>query len=212
MFDPKLLTSKARQASIQHLTQRLDVLRAEIQERNPQHIATLTGSIYQDGLFQLHLWGCPVAISYPDLRVYEAVSGADLPTYKQAILLYYFITCDGTLPTGHWVSFAELPGGRFYNQAFQGYTGGDLTRFFGDDMDSFVHAARALDGQELSCGDSGFVFKILPYVSLAVVAWNGDEDFPASYQVLFDKAVNHHLPTDVCAILGSNLTQRLKNL
>jgi hypothetical protein len=42
-----------------------------------------------------------------------------------------------------------------------------------------------------------------------VVTWEGDEDFPSTYQILFDAAVSHHLPTDACAILGSILTHRL---
>jgi hypothetical protein len=44
---------------------------------------------------------------------------------------------------------------------------------------------------------------------LAVVYHLGDENFPASCQILFDASACHYLPTDVCAILGSMLTRKL---
>jgi hypothetical protein len=46
-------------------------------------------------------------------------------------------------------------------------------------------------------------------LELAVVFWAGDEDLPASYQVLFEATAAHHLPTDACAIAGSMLTRQL---
>ena len=66
-----------------------------------------------------------------------------------------------------------------------------------------------LNGRVERLGDKSFSFSVLPYVSLLAVCWQGDEDFLASYRVLFDANVSHHLPTDACAILGSILTRRL---
>lgn len=58
-------------------------------------------------------------------------------------------------------------------------------------------------------GDAAYLFQVLPLVSLLAVTWLGDEEMPPAYQILFDANVSHHLPTDVCAILGSMLTERL---
>jgi hypothetical protein len=58
-------------------------------------------------------------------------------------------------------------------------------------------------------GDAAYVYNVLPMVNLLVLTWQGDEDFDATYQVLFDAAVTHHLPTDAGAITASILTGRL---
>jgi hypothetical protein len=83
----------------------------------------------------------------------------------------------------------------------------------GNDEGGFAAAAGAIHGRELSTGgqlgDRAFAFRALPHVSLLVVCWLGDEDFPPSYRLLFDGAAKHHLSTDACAILGSGLTRRL---
>ncbi len=102
--------------------------------------------------------------------------------------------------------------GRFYNQAFQGYTGAELQRHFKNDPEALRQAALNASGSliEDSPGDFAFYFQALPRFPLLLVIWEGDEDFPPSFQLLFDAAAAHYLPTDACAILGSSLTSRLK--
>jgi hypothetical protein len=125
------------------------------------------------------------------------------------LLLYYFVRSDGVPEAEEWISFAELPNGRFYNQAYQGYTGRELAKTFKDDLKRFTQAAENVGGRRKTFGDAAYSFQVLPLVSLLVVYWKGDEDFPSSVQILFDISTTHHLPTDVCAILGATLTRRL---
>ena len=44
---------------------------------------------------------------------------------------------------------------------------------------------------------------------VAAVYYGGDEDFPATANVLFDGAASHYLPTDALSGLGSMLVDRL---
>ena len=201
--------------SQQQLAGRVEELRLALRKKgNPQNLAFLSGAEYrgnETGEFHLPLFARPISVSYPDFTAFDAQSGESLSITTQALLLYYLNTADGTPLDGSWVSFAELPDGRFYNQAFQGYTGQELVRHFGNDLSALAQAARKLDGMKLGFGDAAFTFHILPRVSLAVVYHLGDEDFPATCQILFDASVSHYLPTDVCAILGSMLTRKLIN-
>jgi hypothetical protein len=150
-----------------------------------------------------------VILGWPGLVALDAATRQELRPDQQTMLLYYFNLADGTLETGQWISFADLPDGRFYNPAFQGYTGRALAQAFGPDQVAFEQAAAHLDGRPYPLGDAGFLFRIFPFVSLLVAYWQGDEDFPPSCQVLFDSSVSHYLPTEACAILGSMLTRRL---
>ncbi len=160
------------------------------------------------------LLGKEVCISFPDFIIKDQKTGQILPDLMQAIILYYFHTADEVQPTGTWISFSELPDGRFYNHAFQGYTGRKLAQIYKDDRAAFQLAASKLNFlKEFSWsqfpGDAAFEFQVLPKVSLLVVFWQGDEDFPSSFQILFDASIHHFLPTYVCAIIGSMLTHEL---
>jgi hypothetical protein len=201
------------------LADRVTELRMALQNRDPAILADHSGATYFPtgsgvGEFRLSVWGCATSLIFPGLVAFDANTGDELPTYLQALILYYFTTCDGKHPEGRWISFSELPDGRFYNQAFQGYTGKELARAFGDDLISFQLAAQSAGGETASgaatgLGDASFSFRALPRVPLLAAYWLGDEDFPASCQILFDAAISHHLPTDACAILGSTLVRRL---
>lgn len=162
------------------------------------------------GEFHFHLFDKPIVGAFPNLTFFTP-TGDKLPDFLQALLLYYFVSADGTPLTGQWVSFADLPGGRIYNQAFQGYSGDVLRNFIPHEqsLERFKTACLALGGQPLEIGSASFTFPALPRVPLLLTFWLGDEDFPSSCKVLFDSSATHYLPIDGCAILGSQLTSRL---
>lgn len=201
------------------LARHVKQLRSELHTTDPATLAILTSTDYQetapgDGSFQVDLWGQDVAVSFPEFIAVDSKTGVEMPVPAQALIAYYYYTADGTPLAKRWIAFSELPEGRFYSQAFQSYTGRQLFLAFADDITSFTQAARTLptaEGMEQSTppGDRSFSFQALPRVPMLVVYWQGDEDFPSSYQILFDAAVVHYLPTDVCAILGSMLTRKL---
>lgn len=200
------------------LEQRAAELYDELRVVNPVSLAAHTGATYHPlddsrGAFHLALWGREVVLSFPEFSGQDEGSGRALGVFDQALLAYYFSTSDGAPETGRWISFSELPAGRFYAQAFQGYTGNKLAGVFENDGTGFAAAALRSGGRPLdegeSMGDHAFVFRALPRVPLLATCWLGDEDFPPSYRILFDAAAGHHLPTDACAILGSALTRRL---
>ncbi|MBT3389638.1 MAG: DUF3786 domain-containing protein [Chloroflexi bacterium] len=196
------------------LAERADEMRAELQNMNPERVALRTGAIYTPagdtrGAFKLTLWDKEVLFAFPAFSATDAHNGAELNPFDQTMLLYYFHLSDGTPQSGTWIAFTELPDGKFYTQAFQGYTGQALTQAFGNDTDAFSQAAEQLNGRREFFGNLAYSFQVLPRLSLMVACWLGDEDFPASYRVLFDASAGHHLTTDACAILGSQLTQML---
>jgi hypothetical protein len=44
---------------------------------------------------------------------------------------------------------------------------------------------------------------------VAAIYYAGDEDFPATANVLFDASASHYLPTDALGGVGSTLVDRL---
>lgn len=208
------MNSENHQKEVNALAQRVGELWAEVREQDTAVLSQNTGAVYIEtgpglGEFRLPLWGQEIVLTWPDFVGRSGVNGEPLPTFSQAVLAYYFHIADGSPLTGKWIAFTELPDGQFYTQAFQGYTGQELVKAFGNDVGAFTRAAEKLGGRSETLGDAAFAFRVLPKVELLAVGWQGDEDFPPSYSVLFDTAVSHHLSTDACAILGSTLTRRL---
>lgn len=190
---------------------RVDELRETLQGIPANLLAKRTGANYQDGEFHLSLFGAPTTVSSPGF-VGLNENGDEMPLPFQAVLAYYFHTADDTPLTGQWISFAELPDGRMYNQAFQGYSGNELVKAFGLDVDAFKAACEKGGGVSTPLGNAAYIFYALPRLPMAVNYWCGDEDFPSSCKILFDSSASHYMPTDVIAILGSMLKGKiLKN-
>ena len=191
------------------LARRVNELRAELRLRDTAVLAHNTGAKFANDRFELNVWATAVVIPTPDFVALDAHSGQACDGLTQALLAYYFHTSDGAPLSGAWIAFSALPDGKFYTAAFQGYTGRRLAQAVGNDAQAFARAAAHLDGQRETLGDVAFRFQILPRVAMAVVCWLGDEDFGPSYRLLFDESIEHHLPTDASAILGSTLTAKL---
>lgn len=193
---------------------RIEELRTSLQARHPAHLAELSGASFQpegpeNGLFHLPVWEQEYTLSYPELVARGVLDREEANSLTQALMLYYFYTADGVPESRRWISFSELPDGRFYAQAFQGYTGNELVKKFKDNQVAFEHAAEKCAGSSQPFGDIAYSFKLFPRFSILAVFWQGDEDFPSNIQVQFDATAPHYLPTDACAVAGSMLTRKL---
>lgn len=195
------------------LARRVDELRAGLRLVPVNLLAERTGAAYEhfesgEGVFRLSLFDSPLTLPFPELVV-RSSSNEALPLHVQALIAYYFYTADGAPLTGRWISFADLPNGRIYDPAFQGYSGSEIVKAFGLDVDGFRHACEKAGGRAEALGDAAYAFQTLPRLPLLVNFWCGDEDFPSTCKILFDASVSHYLPTDVAAILGGMLARRI---
>jgi hypothetical protein len=196
------------------LVDRINEIRGNLRRKNPSKMAVRTGSQYtpkkgDNGEFNLVYWSREVQIQFPVFTGIYKDNGEEINTFDLTMLAFYFDTCDGNPTTGEWIAFNQIPGGMFYAQAFQGYTGNELTKVFGNDSEAFINANLQLQGRREFFGNISFSYQVLPRIPIMVVCWLGDEDFPTSYRILFDANAHHHMVTDGYAILGSNLTRRL---
>jgi hypothetical protein len=190
---------------------RLIDLRSRLNKKNIFELANRCGAnILKDEIkLRVHLFNQQILIIFPELQILEERTGEILPEATQTLLLYYLITADGEPLGGRWISFSDLPDGRFYERAFQGYTGGEMEKKFGGDLAAFEQAGHKLGGIKIAYGDSAFAFHALPRVMISIVYHRGDDEFPATCRILFDISTSHYLPTDVCAVLGSMLTKKI---
>lgn len=201
---------KARQAWQESMLRRLDELRQEIQGRAPQEIALRCGATFEDDQLRVTYWGQTIIIKWKDLDCYFVEDEKPCSIFDAAMLTYYLHSADGSPMADRWIAFRELPGGGFYHQAYQGYSGDLIARTYGENPESFERAAEAIGGMRLpALAPHAYAFQPLPRIRLAAVIWPGDEDFPSRASVLFDAASDHYMTTDGLALLGAGLARRL---
>lgn len=191
------------------LRAQVNALRAALRERAPRELALRSGAELEERFLRVKFFGEPYRITFPDFEVSREATNQACSAYRAALFLFYLQTADGAPFAGKWIALRELPDGLFYHQAYQGYSGNRLARSIGNRVEAFARAAEKLGGQKLALGDAAYAFDALPRVRVAVVYYAGDDDFPATANVLFDESASHYLPTDGLAQLGSALVDRL---
>ncbi len=188
---------------------RLESQRAELRARDPHDLAARAGAEYTDGALRLQFYGEAHILTFPDLHVRVEAAKRECGLNRTGMFYYYLLTADGSPLAGKWIAFRELPGGMFYHQTYQGYSGDRLAKAIDNHVGVFERSAKHLGGVKLDLGDAAFAFDALPRVRVAAVYYAGDEDFAATANVLFDAAASHYLPTDALAGVGSALVDRL---
>lgn len=188
-------------------------LRETLRSKMPAQIAENTGVFYSEmgvgrGEFHFSILNSEIRITYPQLEALNA-QGLPLPPLIQALVMYYFVTANGKPLTGAWVSFADLPDGRMYAHAFQGYSGDEIVKAYGLDIQAVEHACKREGGKKMQLTDLSYAFNGLPRIPLLVAYWQGDDEFPSSCHILFDSSAWNYLPIDACAIIGHMLAGKL---
>lgn len=183
--------------------------RAALREQDPHALAGKCGAEFKNGAFHIPFYGEMYAITFPDLNVQIEKTDKVCGLNRSAMFLYYLQTADGSPLVGKWVAFRDLPGGLFYHKAYQGYSGDRLAKSIDNHVGVFERAAKTLGGIQLDVADAAFAFDALPRVRVAALYYAGDEDFPATANVLFDESASRYLPTDALAGVGSALVDRL---
>jgi hypothetical protein len=201
---------EAQRAWQKSMQRQIEALRQSLRTHAPDLISHRSGAEFDGSHLTLSYWFRKMRLSWPALEASHA-DGKPCSTFDLGMLLYYLHTADGAPLADRWISYRELPGGAFYNRAFQGYSGDLLARSFAASSQAFDQAAREWHGWPLpALAEHAYAFQPLPCIRLAAVLWPGDEDFPTKASILFDAASHHYMTTDGLALLGSGLAGRLR--
>jgi hypothetical protein len=154
--------------------------------------------------------GSEYRVTHPGGQVWSA-EGVEASIYTAIIVLHYLLTADGTPLTGRWIAYRHLPGGDIYIDPFNKRAITPFLKTFGERPDKFKTAAASLGGSEQKMSGISMVITVLPRVPICFTIWPGDEEMPASANILFDEAASHYLPTEDYAHLPAIVNGALKS-
>ncbi len=147
-----------------------------------------------------------IIISWPEMDFTYETGDGEIPLQQQAFLLHYLNgAClkEGIKPAGEWVSYQDIPDGRFYMDAFIKRAKTPLIQTFGLNAKKMVDiASKAYNAETLDLGDYSVKVKALPLVPVALLIWEGDDEFPPDGNLLFDKTVSEILSAEDIATLA----------
>ena len=177
---------------------------------DPEELARRTGCAYTDGFFSLRLLSHSVIVRWPDMEAELADSGEPLCPATR-ILLGRYLLKGTTLPSsGRMLAYSELPWGSVYNAQFTDRCIRRLATAYGTNLDRFTEACETLNGRKMSGADAAFELELLPELIVRLCLWEGDEEFPASAQILFSDNFTAAFTAEDIAVVGDLVLNVLK--
>lgn len=172
---------------------------------DPEQVVSRTGCRYDraKNQYRLMVWGHPFIVDLNRNQVKPQGPGSKTDTsYLHLFILYFLMKSKDIPPLGTWVSEKDIPGGAGFFRGPHTIPVEIITNQFKNDLDLFKKRGQTLGGFPMDLADAAFLFQITQSIPIAVLYWQGDEDFPSQARLLFDKTIPMHLPLDIIYALA----------
>ena len=132
--------------------------------------------------------------------------------YNEAMTIYD-VLCnakDGCCPSGEFVSINSLSAIQGGSMARNGGIFQQTAESFQGKTEELRRACRAMGGSEVGGGDVGFRLELFRSLDLVIRYWDGDEEFPASMQILVDRNILDYMHYETVMFALSHVLDRLR--
>lgn len=180
----------------------------ELKGLDPAQIAEFSGSDFKanpegNGALGLTFLNRRVDLSFPEMNFSYADSGDEVPLQEQVLILHYLKGAKRSQPSGKWVSYQDIPDGRFYLDAFLRRAKIPLVQVFGQNPDLLERLATERYGaRPFEHGDVSLCLDAFAKVPVALIIWRGDDEFPPEGNILFDSSISSILSAEDIAWLA----------
>jgi hypothetical protein len=132
------------------------------------------------------------------IQAVEADSGARPAGYlEQLCILAYLVSARDVPQAGELISVEKLDPGGFFFRGSHRLPTEELAETFGGNPSLLCEAGRRLNAVPRAFGDAAIELSVLPRISVILIIWGVDEEFPARASILFDRNATAQAPLDV---------------
>lgn len=171
---------------------------------DPELIAKNTGCIYdrENSSFIVKLMGENVIVKYPSAEIFKE-DGSEIQKYPpKTLILRYLINAKAVKPLEKYITYRDVDGGNVYYNNFYGRCLLRLSKTFGNNIEKFKDIFENLGAEKVDMGDAAYKFQFLNNIYVIFALWKGDEEFPASSQILFNGNVPFYFSAEDLAVVG----------
>ncbi len=110
---------------------------------------------------------------------------------------------------GEFVPFRQVKRAAPFEPAYKRTILEPLARTFDGHAGELKNACRMLEGRPIPQGDVGYVIPAFSCMPLTVVFWDGDEEFSAQANILFDADITDFLHEETVVCLAADFARKL---
>jgi len=151
----------------------------DLEERDPAEVTGRTGVIFREGEYELPFLDRELRIdpARRQIRVLPSLEGD--PGFRACLLALTYLLHLVPSALGPPIGPLELPGGATFFRGHHGLPNAPLEARFGQDLAGFLAAGQKLRAEARPAGDAALALRVFPGLTVAVILWQADEEFPA---------------------------------
>lgn len=113
------------------------------------------------------------------------------PGFNTSVTIYnmFHYSKDDPKASEKLVPFREVKRVYPFERAYQNTIIQKLQDTFSGHVEELKKACESLGGVRMSQGDAGYILPVCPFLKIAVLFWDGDEEFQAQANMLFDSNI-----------------------
>ncbi|MGI6010784.1 MAG: DUF3786 domain-containing protein [Ruminococcus sp.] len=131
--------------------------------------------------------------------------------FNTAMNIYHLFYYSKEKPklSGEWVPFRDVPRAGIFTKAFFDQTVDPFARTFDGHLPELLKAGEKLGFQRISYSDAGFEAQVFDCLPIRFLFWDGDEEFPAKANVLFDRNIVEFVHEETVVLIAADGLKRL---
>lgn len=116
-------------------------------------------------------------------------------TFNTVITIYnlFYYAVEDPKESGKLVPFREVKRVYPFEAAYRNTILSEFQKTFSGHVEELIAACEKLNGEKMRQGDAGYILPVFPYFKIAVLFWDGDEEFDAQANMLFDSNITDFL-------------------
>jgi hypothetical protein len=150
----------------------------ELNQLAPEEVTGRTGAVFRDACYYLTFLDRQLVIAPRSRQVQIAGAPETDPGFRVCLTALLYLLRLDIRSLGPAISPLEFPGGAAFFRGHHGLPQAPLEERFGRDAAAFAAAGKRLHGERRTAGDAAVAFQVFPGLTVEVILWQGDEEFP----------------------------------
>ena len=184
----------------------------ELAEQDPKDVCRRTLCKYDDKnkFYTLSVWGDEYAVYPHEFKIDRITNNFQSPhDLFYLFIIYYLLKSKEIEISNEWISEKDIPGGVTFFRGPHKIPTHLISNKYSNNIKEFRKRCEQLHGIPLDMADAAYSFKITSHISVAVLYWAGDDDFPPESKLLYDKTITEHLASDILFALAVEICKKI---
>lgn len=187
----------------------LEHYRTIFRDADPAELSAKSGVQSDNQVFTLSLLNRRISVTWPEAE-FTLDDGSKPGDYTQILVLRRILEGSRTAFGGRMLAYSEMPWGPVYETQFRGRCIQRMAGTYGHNISGFDEACKALGGIPAKAGDTAYDLEFMQGLTVRLIMWEGDDEFPASAQILFSDNFPSAFTAEDMAVVGDVLLNAMR--